>query len=270
MRIFKYLPGKIELYLTLVLAIIICLLIRYWGLWQEEEFNFFDRFTQWSVPQSSSERIVIVGITEEDLKMFPSTIPDDVTLAKTLAIINQQSPRVIGLNLIRDLPVPPGDAELEQVFQKMSNLYGIGKFTGIEGDPFFLKIKAPSVLESLKRVGDVSVMVDDDGVIRRANLYPTTGDNGIPSIGLLLGQKYLEKEGILSEEGNQGRLKLGKVEFPFLRSDTGSYLQVDSSGYQTLMRWLTPLQKFKQVTLKEVLENRISPNLLTDKIDLIG
>ncbi|MGK7884854.1 MAG: CHASE2 domain-containing protein [Crocosphaera sp.] len=256
--------------LTAILTIVICLFCRYMGFWQSEELHFFDQFTQKAAPKSFQERVVIVKITEEDVKRFPAFIPDDLTLANTLETIAQQQPRAIGLDLIRDLPMQPGSNELKRVFKNTPNLYGIAKFTQIKGDPFFSPISPPYALENLKRVGDISVVVDDDGVIRRANLFPTTGEEAIPSLGLLLAQKYLEKEGILVEAGTNNRLKLGGVEFPIFNRNNGGYIGVDDGGYQTLMRWLKPLQGFQQVSFFDVYENRISADLFRDKIVLIG
>ncbi len=268
-RIFK-LRGNKGFYLALLCAVLICLICRYTGFWQEEELHIFDQFTQKAAPLSIEERVIIVKITEDDVKTFPAFTPDDRTLARTLKNIAQQKPRAIGLDLIRDIPVPPGSEELKAVFENTSNLYGIGKFTGIEGDPFFTYIAPPPTLEKLERIGDVSVVVDDDGVLRRANLFPTTGESGIPSLGLILAKKYLEKEGIVAESGTNNRLKLGKVEFPIFNKNTGGYIGTDDGGYQTLMRWLSPLQQSKQISFREVYDNRIPDNFFHDKIVLIG
>ena len=268
-RIFK-LRGTKGFYLALLCAVLICLMCRYTGFWQEEELYIFDQFTQKAAPLSIGERVIIVTITEDDIKSFPCFIPDDLKLATTLKNIAQQKPRAIGLDLIRDIPVPPGSEELKEVFKNTSNLYGIGKFTGIKGDPFFGYIAPPEILYNLKRVGDVSVVVDEDGVIRRANLFPTTGESAIPSLGLLLAQKYLEKEGIFAESGTNNRLKLGKVEFPIFNKNNGAYIRADDGGSQALMRWFVPLQQFKQVSFNEVYENQIPTNLFKNKIVLIG
>lgn len=53
---------------------------------QIPEYWFFDYAQQRSYlsAPSTGERIVIVGINDEDLQQFPSTIPDDATLAQLL------------------------------------------------------------------------------------------------------------------------------------------------------------------------------------------
>lgn len=279
MKVFRLFTPKKGLLFTLSVALLLSLVSRYGGFWQEEELRWFDRFTQ-RYPKDTPERIVIVTITDKDIQKFPSFIPDDLSLAKTIKIIAQQQPRAIGIDLIRDRPVPPGKEELEKVFCQTSNVYGIGKFTGIENDAFFSKISPPYMMENhecrdfdednLSKVGDVSVVVDEDGVIRRANLYPTTGDAAIESLGLLLARKYLRKEKITAQPGLNNRLKLGTVEFPIFEENAGGYIQADDGGYQSLMRWTTPLQKFKQVSLSDVLDKQISSNFFKDKIVLIG
>ncbi|MGH2414090.1 MAG: CHASE2 domain-containing protein, partial [Microcystaceae cyanobacterium] len=172
----------------------------------------------------------------------------------------------IGLDVVRDLPVPPGTRELEEVFRTTPNLYGVGKFTQIRGDAFFERIDAPPILKAKGQVGDVSVQVDFDGILRRGNLFPST----FPSLGLLLAAKYLQKEGISEQKDLKGALKLGKVTLPIFEANDGAYVGADAGGYQILMNWYTSPQSFQQVSVSQVLEGKIAPNLFKDKIVLLG
>ena len=240
---------------------------------QQQEFSFFDYAQRRSHDASSklSEgRIVIVGIQDEDLQNLPLTIPDDKTLAELLEKIRGQHPTAIGLDIIRDEPVGEGKGKLEEIFRTTPNLYGVGKFTGIPGDPYFQKIAPPPILFELGRVGDASIMVDDDGVVRRGNLFPTTGENAIPSLGLLLAHRYLTESGIREKTAPSGALQLGEVAFPIFEANDGGYVRADAGGYQILMNWYNSPQSWEQVSLGEVLGGNIPSNLFTGKIVLIG
>ena len=86
-KISRWLRKNRGFCLTAILTIVICLFCRYMGFWQSEELRFFDQFTQRVAPKSFQERVVIVKITEEDVKRFPAFIPDD-HLSKFISSIN--------------------------------------------------------------------------------------------------------------------------------------------------------------------------------------
>ncbi len=240
---------------------------------QIPEYWFFDYAQQRSYlsAPSTGERIVIVGINDEDLQQFPSTIPDDATLAQLLIKISEQKPKAIGLDIVRDKPVGVGKEQLEEVFRNTDNLYGIGKFTGISTDSYFQTISPPPILEAEGRVGDASIMVDSDGVVRRGNLIPVAdGENTIPSLGLLLAHHYLTEMGYEEKTAPSGDLQIGKTVFPVFNANDGGYVKADDSGYQILMNWYNPPQSLPIVSLSDVLADNIPGNLFTDKIVLIG
>ena len=79
--------------------------LRFAGVLQPLELALYDLFFQWRPSEAKDERIVIVAINETDIQKFGSPIPDE-TLIKLLNLIRQQQPRVIGLDIYRDLPVP--------------------------------------------------------------------------------------------------------------------------------------------------------------------
>ena len=238
--------------------------------WQQPEYSFFD-FAQIRANQhSDSERIVIVGITEDDIRELQVDTLEDKTLATLITKIKQQQPKVIGLDVVRDLPIGEGKEQLEEIFRNTSNLYGVGKFTGVENDDFFHLIAPPPILFEKQRVGDVSIMIDDDGVVRRGNLFATTGENAIPSLGLILAYHYLVESGYAEKTAASGDLQIGDLVFPMLSASDGGYLNADVSGYQILMNWYHPPQSLPQVSVLDVLSGNVSEDLFQDKIVLIG
>ena len=238
--------------------------------WQQLELSFFDSAQIRANQPSHSERIVIVGITEEDIRQLQVDTLTDKTLATLIAKINEQQPKAIGLDVVRDLPIGQGQKQLEEIFHNTSNLYGVGKFTAVENDAFFHLIAPPPILLEKQRVGDVSIMVDHDGVVRRGNLFPTTGENGIPSLGLILAHRYLVESGYTEKTATSGDLQIGEVIFPTFQASDGGYVNADASGYQILMNWYHPPQSLPQVSVSDVLSGKVSDDLFTDKIVLIG
>ena len=258
---------------TLILIFLLNFLHLFDLQWLEVfEYRFYDYVQQRGIAElpQSEQPIVIVGINDLDLQQFPSTIPDDNTLADLISKIREQNPAVIGLDIIRDLPVGEGKEKLEKIFQETKNLYGVAKFTGIEGDSYFHTFAPPPVLLAFGRVGDASLIVDEDGVIRRGNLFPIVGENPQPSFSLVLAQHYLENLGYEGKISSQGYWQFGEVVFPRFQGDDGGYTNADDSGYQILMNWYNPPQSLPMVSLTDVLSDNIPDDFLTNKIVLIG
>ncbi len=249
-------------------------IVRLLGWLETFEWAALDRFFVARPPSPPDERVVIVGITEEDIERYQPYPFTDATLAQLLKKILAQQPTALGLDLIRDIPVPPGSSELIAVFQSTPNLLGVGKLTGVSGDEFFAPIAFPPVLEELGLVADISAVVDDDGVTRRAMLYPLrdgSPNSAIPSLGLALAYQYLGAQGIEAEASDpDGWLQLGDVVFyPFEEND-GGYIRSGDGGYQILLNWRGPAQSFERVSVAQVMENQIAPDLLRERVVLIG
>ncbi|MDX2257121.1 MAG: EAL domain-containing protein [Pseudanabaenaceae cyanobacterium bins.39] len=242
--------------------------LRWMGLLQPSEWAAFDLYTQIRPEEKADERVVIVGVQESDIKYLGKWPASDRVLAKLLRKIKDQQPKVIGLDIYRDLPVGEGYAELEKVFKSTPNLIGIEKSIG---DRSKNTIAPPPALKALGQVSANDVIVDPDGRLRRALLYPMPAHaKDMPSLGLALSLAYLESQGITPQASESGYLQLGKAVFPPLESTDGSYVRVDSGGYQVLMNYHGSEGKFTTISLEDILENRVDPNLMRDRIVLIG
>lgn len=243
--------------------------IRLLGGFESFELEAFDFLLRKRPLEPNDQRIVIVTITETDIKKQKTYPFSDLTYAKLLTNIKAQKPRVIGLDIFRDQPVQPGHDQLVKVFRTTPNLIGIGKFTGKGEDS---KIAPPPALQALGQVADSSGIIDADGVVRRGFLYPITSDKAaIPSLALALAYQYLDKEEIEpkpTEDG--GWLQLGKARFYPFRKNDGGYVQEDEGSYQILLNWINPSSHFQQVSFSDVLANTIAPDLLRERVVLIG
>ncbi|BAZ16872.1 integral membrane sensor signal transduction histidine kinase [Calothrix sp. NIES-4071] len=211
-------------------------------------------------------RFVIIGIEESDITRFQQWPFADKDLARLINKIKEQQPRIIGLDLYRNLPVEPGHAELLEIYKTTPNLYGIQK---IVENGFNSKIDPPPILGDKGQTGSNDITVDIDGVIRRGVLFPEPG-NPLPSLGLVLAAAYLEKEGIKPETAPDGSIKFKNTIFHPFEANDGSYINADAGGYQIIMNYRGQAKSFSYVSLMDVLEGRISGDLMRDRIVLIG
>lgn len=231
------------------------------------ELAAYDQYFRWRPSEPIDERILIVGISESDIKAVGKwSIPDQV-LAKALQNVQKHAPAAIGLDLYRDMPIPPGHEELNQVFLSTPNIIGIEK--KIDNDQGNA-IAPPTVLQNLNQVGVSDIVIDSDGKLRRGLLLLTLDGISQESLGLKLALIYLKSLGIEPTSNENQYLKLGQAVFtPFNRND-GGYVQADDGGYQILLNWHSPQSNFRMVSLSEVLANQVSPDWIRDRIVLIG
>jgi len=245
------------------------ILLRLLGFLQTWEWAALDQYFRWRPQEPVDERILIVGISEADLKNVGQwPIPDNV-LAELLKKSKAQNPRVIGLDLYRDLPVLPGHDELVNVFETTPNLIGIEKIN--EQDPS-ASVAPPPVLDELGQVGFNNVVIDADGKLRRSLLYMVKNDQPTISFGMRLALMYLEEQNIISQpsQTNPLMIHLGKGTFQPFSANKGGYVSADDGGYQILLNYKGPARTFPRVSLTEVLEDRIPPDLMRDRLVLIG
>jgi CHASE2 domain-containing sensor protein/CheY-like chemotaxis protein len=241
---------------------------RSFGWLQPAELAAFDFYMQSRPEQPTDDRILIVGVQESDIRYFGKWPISDAQLAQLLRQIIAQKPKVIGLDLYRDIPVEEGYNDLVEVFKTTPNLFGIEKSIS---DRYSPRIAAPPVLDQLQQVAANDVIVDPDGKLRRAFLYPMpAGNEGLPSLGLAVALAYLKDRGIQPQTSEGGWLQIGSTVFVPFEPNDGGYIRTDAGGYQILINYRGSAKKFSYVSLADILKNRIPDNLMRDRIVLIG
>lgn len=250
--------------ISLTITILIVLL-RFSGVLQGLEWNLLDLFFRLRPLEAPDSRIVIITIDETDFKEAKQGLIPDGILAEAIRKINAQNPQAIGLDIYRDLPVEPGHTDLVKVFQSTPNLFGIEKVVGN-------KVAASPVLSQLGQVGFADQVLDADGKVRRALLSVILSDDEVRySLGVMLALHYLETEGITLETLENGeKVRLGKAVFERFTGNDGGYIRADSGGYQILLNFRGNQSSFLTFSLREVLNNQISPNHLRDRLVFIG
>ncbi len=247
--------------------------LRFSGFFQPLELAVYDLFFQWRPLEPIDERIVIVAINESDIQKFSSPIPD-VPLAQLLNAIRQQQPRAIGLDIYRDMPVPrkygPEYQQLVNIFESTPNLLGIRKVTVNQDGS---GVSASPVLEKLNQVAANDFLPDGDAKIRRVLL--SLKDNQkktIPSLSAALAIQYLKKENITLEvlDPKEQKYKLGKAIFSPIQENDGGYVHQKMGGYQILSNYRNFQDRFRTVSLTDVLNSNIPKDIFHDRLVLIG
>ncbi|MBD1913446.1 adenylate/guanylate cyclase domain-containing protein [Leptolyngbya sp. FACHB-16] len=235
------------------------------GWLQPLELKAFDRIVRLREDQPADDRLLIVGITESDIQAMARSTPDDATLAKALRNLEQYEPRVIGLDLHRDVPQEPGNAELQQQL-KSPHLIAITKL----GERADAVPPPPHVPE--ERIGFNDLPVDEDGIVRRNLLFASTEDTTFFSFALRLALSYLEPEGITPAPSatDSNVMQIGSVEFHPLGKSSGAYEQLDDRGYQVLLKYRRRWDVARTVTLTQVVRNEVPASWIRNKVVMIG
>ena len=93
----------------------------------------------------------------EKIGKYP--LPDG-SVAQAIANIRQHNPRVIGLDLYRNLSIEPGTEELSEIFRTTPNLIGVEK---VSDRP----IRPNPILAEADQISASDAILDPDGFVRR-------------------------------------------------------------------------------------------------------
>ncbi len=235
------------------------------GLLEPMELRAFDQMMQMRPDPGPDRRILVVTVTEKDLQKWNWPLTGEI-IDSAFNKIEKYQPRAIGLDIFRDLPVNPGHDKLVKHIQTSDRIVPVCK----HADSVNPDTPPPPGLES-ERVGFSDIIPDTDDIVRR-NLLAIPPDNTSRcvtpySLGLKLALSYLNIEPQLTPQKD---LILGKTVFKRLQSDSGGYHNVDARGYQILLNYRSANKVAEQITLTEVLADKLTPNLVKDRIVLIG
>lgn len=226
-------------------------------------YDWFVRLQPGSSIQDS--RITVVWVSEKDILSMGQWPLTDEILAQALAILLKEKPRAIGLDIFRDIPVPPGTETLNAVLSENPNIIVTMKFG--EGG-----VRPPPILKGTDQVSFNDILVDPGGVVRRGLLFLDDGDSVAYSFGLRLALLYLQAQGIAPQpdEQNPQHLRLGNVTFRPFEENDGGYVKADARGYQFFLDYQGPAAAFQSYSLSSLLSGKVNPRAINDKIVLIG
>ncbi|WP_228057611.1 EAL domain-containing protein [Tychonema sp. LEGE 07203] len=236
------------------------------GWYQSWELGSFDSLVRLQPDAGPDPRLLVVGISEADIQTLGRFPISDGAIAKTLTKLQKYQPKVIGLDLYRDLPQAPGHQELLAAL-KAPNVVAIAKLNDSDSGG----VPAPPGMPP-DRVGFNDFVLDADGVVRRSLLSVSKPDKTTASsFSLQVASLYL-KDRVQPTDSpvNPHQINWGKAEFVPLKSDSGGYANLDARGYQILLKYRSAVGVARQVSIRQVLNGEIEPSWVKDKIVLIG
>jgi CHASE2 domain-containing sensor protein len=268
----------IPVLLTSLLATVTILGVRSLGVLQPLELWAFDRLLQLRPQELPDKRFLIVTIDEADIQ---SQNPQqrqgslsDTALDQLLNILERSQARLIGLDVYRDFATNIKYPGLIAQLQQNKRLVTICKSSDAKFDSTGI---APPPEVPVSRVGFSDFLADNDGVLRRQLLFHTP-DPASPCVApyafsTRLALRYLETQGIKPEFTPEGDLKLEQTVFHSLQARTSGYQGIDARGSQILLNYrsLPSLQSIApQVSLTQILQGKVSPTAIQDRIVLVG
>lgn len=261
---------------------------RWFGVMQSAELAAYDHLLRLRpANEAPDDRFLIVGVDEDSINLLNNkyepgrgTLPDQA-LDDLLKILNQYQPRLLGLDFVRDYTAKP---ELAARMKQTQNLFAICKYSADDRGKAVRGVSPPPEVP-YERVGFFNLVLEDGTMARRQLLMQPPDPefcNTLDALSLVMARKYLEAEGKpyqspLNEEGTDitRNIQFGNIPILRLAGKGSGYQNLEQlSGYQTLINFRAPsgdVRKFAEVvSLKDVLENRISAEVIRDRIVLIG
>ena len=229
------------------------------------ELSVYDQFLRWRPRLPADPRIVLIKVTEEDLQRqgFPIT---DGKIAQALRRLTDGGAAAIGVDLYRDMPVAPGEAELAAILKGNADIIWITKFGAANQQP----IQPPRVLVNTEQAGFNDLIDDPGGIIRRGLLFLDDGSKTATSFPLRLALRYLKPLQLQPDPANPEHVRLGKTTIPPFESNDGGYVRADAAGYQFLLDFADTREKYRSFTLTQVLDGQVDPGAIKGRIVIIG
>jgi CHASE2 domain-containing sensor protein len=169
---------------------------------QSWELLLYDRLVAAWAGNATTDRVLLVGATEEDLMAedetrWPWPVPDD-KLAGLIERLASWEPRAIGVDIYRPFPIYRGipDAAtnvLGDVLRRYPNIYWIFLLKPDQKRP---GTAPPRLLRGTDRAVFADIPEDIDGIVRRGLLFADDGTNQHVGIGMALALAYLSREKI--------------------------------------------------------------------------
>ncbi|MCL1463895.1 CHASE2 domain-containing protein [Argonema galeatum] len=265
-------PSKPKLQTVFIASFIVTSLVmgvRSIGWLQSWELQAYDAMMRMRPSEPPDPRLLIVGADKEDIDKYNYPLRDG-TLAKVIDKLQQHQPIAIGLDIYRNLPVPPGYAAMIAHFQQNKRLIAVCKYKANEES-----VDPPPKIP-VEQIGFSNLPLDEYNIVRR--YFLSRSPNTISdfescktnySFGFQLAYRYLyaKKIPVQTPENNW---QFGNIILKRLGTRSGGYQNLDGMSNQTLLNYRASSQIAQQVTVRDILNDRFEPSWVKDKIVLIG
>lgn len=253
--------------------------LRSLGALEGMELAAYDRLLRLRPNETQDDRLLIVGVTDEDILQFQEWPLSDRTLSSVLEKVLAADPRVVGVDILRDVPIGEGHDELLKQLQD-DRIVGACKASSADGSG-----AAPPTGMHPDLIGFADLPVDPGGTLRRVLLWmepPTVAampaslshlcnqPQTIFSLSFQIARYYLEADRLYADLTPENQLAFGEVVLPPIVRHTGGYATADDRGYQLLLNYRSLDSVARQISIADVLEGRFDPAWIRDRIVLIG
>jgi CHASE2 domain-containing sensor protein len=258
--------------ISIVIAVLI-IVMRSFGLLQSYELSAFDSLMRLRPAEVADNRILIVAVTESDIQSQPaqeraSASLSDKALAQLLAKLEQLQPRAIGLDIYRENSVNPELTNLIKTLRQNDKFIAVCKISEENNNG---GVRPPPEVPK-QRLGFSDAVIDDDNILRRQlfAMAPISPCNTDKSLSFQLASLYLASQNITPTLTPEKNWRFGNVIFKNLEENSGGYHRLDNLGHQVMLNWRSSHPVATTVTLADVLNNKLTPQLVKNRIVLIG
>lgn len=270
------LPGPAVALACALMVFAALIAVRWLGALEGSELGAYDRFLQLSrIDAEADPEIVVIEIGDGDLAAEESAfcpVPDGV-LARAIANLQSLGPSVIGVDLLRDVPIGAGGDSLATTFAKEGELVG-AFFHAKAPDPGSHPPRGIAAEEIHLRAGFNDVFPDEhDGKIRRAVMGLA---EHLPFALQVVRNHVLRQDGIdlaYVPDRTPPVLQLGEAVFHRLPPDPVAYAgQPVGKSYQLLLTFPMGAQGAESYAFSAVsgAKPALRPDTIAGKIVLIG
>jgi len=243
-------------------------LVRAQGLLQPLELAGYDLGVTLGPGTSEPAPVTLVLISENDIQALGRWPVPDRELAAALEAILANGPAAVGVDIYRDVSVPPGSNSLQALLAGDDRLIGIFKFPGA-GTP---GVSAPPALAATDRVGFSDLPLDADSIVRRGLAFMDDGAQTAWAFSLRVALRYLDDRGVGlgADPAHPERFMLGPTTFEPLPREFGAYTSLDNAGYQFMVDFSRDPRDFPRVSLGQLRAGAVPPELIRGRVVLVG
>jgi CHASE2 domain-containing sensor protein/class 3 adenylate cyclase len=239
------------------------LTLRENGVFKQPELWAYDSLMRSQANEIGDRRVVIVEISEADIQKLRWPFSDRL-FAKLISQISIAQPAAIGIDKYLDLPVMDGREDLVKAIKNAGNVVNAKFVATVAGRS---GVEPAKDLETISQYGYVNLPIDKGAISRRASIV---GDSG--SLAFEVANLYLQKIHNQKIKFNADTIQFtaGKQTIPRLTRNYGAYRQEDDSGYQMMIRYRGKSRSFEHIAASDVIDGKVAPEKLRDRIVLIG
>lgn len=244
--------------------------LRWLGVLQTWELQTYDRMMPLRASLGLDPRLLLVAVNDQDVQQFGKPLSDQ-TVHQLLKKLEIYQPRVIGLDIYRDLPQRKGWNNLIHDLQTMHGVVAACQIGEINKLPEI----APPPRISSQQLGFTDAFVPDtDDVIRRYTLAMNVEKSSCATpYSFSLQIVHLALPASTRYEFKPDTLTIGSTSFEVMKPDLGGYqLPVaETLGYQILLGYRSS-QVAQVVSLSDILTARDASlrQWVQNRIVLIG